>query len=396
MKERSTGPNGTRSWAARRLALLLVLPLALAGCADDEVLQLEAQEEGTEAELAEGAVAVTDTASMTVGEAMATTAAMREATSDLIPSDSGDTDSAAAALGETADAAAPATTRRYHAGEDPDFAARMGWPVQGPARLPGSILPDRRIVCYYGNPNSTRMGALGEYPKEEMLSRLRNQIREWERADPETPVQPCLHMVSVVAQGDPGSSGHYRSIMRDETVQKVYDWAKEIDGIFIVDLQVGTDDVRNILPRFEWILKNPDVHLAIDPEFYMKDGSAPGRRIGTMDAADINYASEYLANLIREHGLPPKVLIVHRFTQRMVSNYQNIRLRPEVQVVMHMDGWGAPWLKRDSYRDYVVKEPVQFTGFKIFYGNDTKNGSTLMTPAEVLRLRPAPIYIQYQ
>ncbi|HUE95875.1 MAG TPA: hypothetical protein VMN39_04420, partial [Longimicrobiaceae bacterium] len=189
---------------------------------------------------------------------------------------------------------------------------------------------------------------------------------------------------------------HYRSIMLDETVTMVYDWAKEIDGIFFVDIQVGTDDIRNILPRFEWILTNPDVHLAVDPEFYMKDGTVPGRRIGAMDAADINYATEYLAKLVREHDLPPKVLVIHRFTRNMVTNSPNIRLRPEVQIVMDMDGWGAPWLKRDSYRDYIVREPVEYTGFKLFYHTDTKAGDPLMSPADVLKLRPIPAYIQYQ
>jgi hypothetical protein len=288
------------------------------------------------------------------------------------------------------------TAGRQHASLDPAFAVRHGWPVAMPAALPGAILPQNRIVCYYGNPNSTRMGALGRYPKDEMLGKLRREVSAWTAADPDTPAKPCLHMVAVVAQGDPGTTGHYRSIMRDADVQKVYDWAREVDGIFIVDIQVGTDDIRNILPRFEWILKEPDVHLGIDPEFMMKDGSRPGSKIGTMNAADINYASEYLAQLVREHDLPPKTFVVHRFTQRMVTDYQNIELRPEVQIVMHMDGWGQPWLKRDTYRDYVVKEPVQFTGFKIFYDHDTRKGDPLMGPANILELHPAPVYIQYQ
>jgi hypothetical protein len=373
-----------RSWLP--LTLIALIPFALSACVDDRVSDLGAQDvEGVEGEAevvaaAEPTIAPEDTMSRTAAQAIALALEERGApTEDHVPVISG-----------------PASTGRTHAAEDPNFAARFGWPVRGPAPLAGAILPDRRIVCYYGNPNSTRMGALGEFPKPEMLSRLRRQIADWERADPSTPVQPCLHMVAVVAQGEPGTAGHYRTIMRDETVQMVYDWAKEVDGIFIVDIQVGTDDIRNILPRFEWILKNPDVHLAIDPEFYMKDGSRPGSRIGTMDAADINYASEYLANLVRQHNLPPKVFVVHRFTQRMVTNYQNIKLRPEVQIVMHMDGWGAPWLKRDSYRDFVVREPVQFAGFKIFYGNDTRNNSTLMTPQDLLRLHPVPIYVQYQ
>lgn len=402
MKYWSIGQSA-KNLAGRWRWALVALPFALGACTEDDVIDFGTQDEILGLSESEAEAPAPDTASMSVSEALAAAAAA----TPLAPPDStassiaADTPALALSGRDTTTASPeispqPAPTRRYNAGEDPDFAARMGWPVQGPTALPGAILPDQRIVCYYGNPNSTRMGALGEFPKDEMLSRLRNQIAEWERADPDTPVKPCLHMVAVVAQGEPGTTGHYRSIMLDRTVEMVYDWAKEIDGIFFVDLQVGTDDVRNILPRFEWILKNPDVHLAIDPEFYMKDGTPPGRRIGTMDAADINYASEYLANLVREYDLPPKVLIIHRFTQRMVSNYQDIRLRPEVQVVIHMDGWGAPWLKRDTYRDYIVREPVQFTGFKIFYGNDTRNGTPLMMPEDVLRLRPVPVYIQYQ
>ena len=159
---------------------------------------------------------------------------------------------------------------------------------------------------------------------------------------------------------------------------------------------MGLSDVRELLPKFDHFLSRPDVHLAIDPEFMMKGGQKPGTKIGTMDASDINYASEYLAKLVREHDLPPKVLVIHRFTRGMVTNSSSIRLRPEVQIVMHMDGWGAPWLKRDSYRDYVVKEPVQYTGFKLFYHNDTKKGDPLMQPQDLLKLEPKPLYIQYQ
>jgi hypothetical protein len=90
------------------------------------------------------------------------------------------------------------------------------------------------------------------------------------------------------------------------------------------------------------------------------------------------------------------VFTVHRFTRGGVTNSKEIRLRPEVQIVMHMDGWGAPWLKRASYKDFVVAEPVQYTGFKLFYHNDTKKRDPLMTPQEVLKLNPKPLYIQYQ
>jgi hypothetical protein len=292
-------------------------------------------------------------------------------------------------------AAAPAI--KYRAGEDPDFAARKGWPVKFPAPLPGSLLPQKRIVAYYGNPLSKKMGALGEFPKDDMLQRLKRESARWQAADPAHPVQPALHLIAVVAQGEPGKAGMYRMIMPDAVINKVYDWAKEAHAILFIDIQTGHDNIRTVLPRFEWLLKNPDVHLGIDPEFNLiKSGAKPGSKIGTYDAADINYASGYLKDLVKKYNLPPKVFIVHRFTRNGVTNYRNIVLRPEVQLVMNMDGWGAPWLKRDSYKDYVVSEPVQLTGFKLFYHNDTKKGDALLTPAEVLKLYPKPIYIQYQ
>jgi len=301
---------------------------------------------------------------------------------------------------ERKEASAPQVTGpkvKYNAGEDPEYAKKRGWPVRYPPPLPGSILPHKRIVAYYGNPLSKRMGALGEYPKDEMLRRLKVEAAKWEKADPSLPVQPALHLIAVVAQAKPGKAGKYRMVMPDKVVNQVHDWAKEASALLFIDIQTGHSDLRTILPRFEWLLKNPDVHLGIDPEFNMiKSGRTPGTKIGAYDAADINYASGYLQELVKKYNLPPKVFIVHRFTRNMVTNAKKIVLRPEVQIVMNMDGWGAPWLKRDSYRDYIVAEPVQFTGFKLFYHNDTKKGDPLLKPQEVLKLNPKPIYIQYQ
>jgi hypothetical protein len=291
----------------------------------------------------------------------------------------------------------PAVKIKYSAGEDPAYARSCGWPVIYAAPLPGAILPAKRIVAYYGNPLSKRMGALGEYEKDDMLRRLNDEVQRWEKADPGKPVQPALHLIAVVAQPEPGKVGKYRMVMPDAVVNRVYGWAKEAKAVMFIDIQTGHDDIRVILPRFEWLLKNPDVHLGIDPEFNLIASKVvPGKKVGTYDAADINYVTEYLAGLVKTYNLPPKVLTVHRFTRKGVSNADKIVLRPEVQVVMHMDGWGAPWLKRDTYKDYIVSEPVQFTGFKLFYHNDTKKGDPLLTPEEILRLNPQPVYIQYQ
>ena len=180
-------------------------------------------------------------------------------------------------------------------------------------------------------------------------------------------------------------------------IDSVLSMAKEIDALVFLDIQVGLSTLQKEIPEFEKYLKMPNVHFGIDPEFSMKGGQAPGKVVGTFDAADINYATEYLAKLVRENNLPPKILVVHRFTQAMVTNYKQIKLRPEVQIVMDMDGWGHQARKINTYRQFVYKEPVEYTGFKIFYKNDLKEANShLMTPEEVLQLKPQPIYIQYQ
>jgi hypothetical protein len=272
------------------------------------------------------------------------------------------------------------------------------WPVKkSPYPLPGALLPFNRIVAYYGNMYSKNMGVLGQYPPKIMLAKLQAEVKTWEKADPNTPVIPALHYICVTAQADAGSNGLHNLRMPFKQIDSVIRMAHSINAIVFLDLQVGFSNVQTEIPRLEKYLTMPDVHLGIDPEFSMKEGSVPGKRIGTFDAEDINFVTKYLADLVNKNNLPPKIFIVHRFTKRMVTNYKNIKLRPEVQVVMDMDGWGGPDLKKGTYHYFIEQEPVQFTGFKLFYKNDIKNEPhRMLTPKELLDLKPAPIYIQYQ
>ncbi len=271
------------------------------------------------------------------------------------------------------------------------------WPVKAPYPNAGAILPFKRIIAYYGNLYSTKMGVLGQYPEREMLERLDVEVKKWEAADPTTPVQPALHYIAVVAQGSAGTDGKYRARMPDKEIDKVLAIAAKIDAIVFLDIQVGFSTIEDELPRFEKYFKLPNVHLGMDPEFSMKTGIRPGKVVGTYDAADINYAANYLAKIVKENNLPPKVLVVHRYTQKMVTNYQNIKPLPEVEIIMHMDGWGGMSKKIGTYNNYIYPEPVQFTGFKLFYKNDVfEPGTVLMSPLEILKLRPQPLYIQYQ
>jgi len=271
------------------------------------------------------------------------------------------------------------------------------WPVKMPFPLPGAIFPFHRIVAFYGNLYSKKMGILGELPKNEMLKKLKAECKKWQAADSSISVIPALHYIAVTAQGSPGKDGKHRLRMPSSQIDTMINWANEIDGLVFLDIQVGLSSVRDEVPQLDKYLQLPQVHLGIDPEFSMKDGTVPGKKIGTFNANDVNVAIDHLASLVKKYNLPPKILIVHRFTQGMITNYQQIKKVPEVQVVMDMDGWGDKILKRSTYLRYIYKEPVEFTGFKLFYKNDTKTGANqLYTPEELLKFIPKPIYIQYQ
>ena len=268
------------------------------------------------------------------------------------------------------------------------------WPVKSPPPLPGSILPAKRIVAYYGNLLSKRMGVLGEYEPNEMLRRLDEEVAAWTKADPTTSVQPALHLIAIVAQAGPGRDGKYRLRMDSSMIEKVAGWAAKRNALVFLDVQVGQSTLQQELPWLARFLMRPQFHLGIDPEFSMKDHTVPGKKIGTFDAADVNYAATFLANLVTQYKLPPKVLVVHRFTQRGVTNFKKITLDPRVQIVMDMDGFGPPHLKKNTFRKWVKAEPVEFAGWKQFY--KPRNDSPRTTIAEILKLHPRPVYIQYQ
>lgn len=274
------------------------------------------------------------------------------------------------------------------------------WPVKGPYPLPGAILPFNRVVAYYGNLYSNRMGALGKWPKKEMIPKLLAEVKKWNNADSVIKAIPSLHYIAVTAQGAPGKDGKWRSRMAHSQIDTILNWAKEINAIVFIDVQIGLSELKDEIPLFEKYLSMPNVHLGVDPEFAMngKGGKRPGSVIGTMDAAEINWVGNYLADIVKKNNLPPKMFMIHRFTKGMVTNYNAIKLHPELQIVMDMDGWGPPDLKKGTYRYWFNEQPVQFTGFKLFYVNDTEMSKRkdMMSPAEILALKPKPVYIQYQ
>lgn len=380
--------------------LTSVAALLLVGCAASAE---SSGETATAATAAQAPMSAADSAAMrrramidSLDLAQCAGALAAKAAADSVAADSARADSLAAAAAAAASDTTSVDSIVARSAPQPVVRRDTLWPVEGPRPIAGAVLPGCRIVAYYGNPLSKRMGILGELPPEQMLQRLDREIEAWAKADPATPVIPALHLIAVVAQGSPSAGGKYRLRMADTLIERVASWAERRNALVFLDAQIGHSTIEEELAALAKHLRRPNFHLGLDPEFAMKRGGVPGQRIGTLDASDINYAARFLAGLVEEHDLPPKVLVVHRFTRGMVTNARAIELDPRVQIVIHMDGWGPPRLKRDSYRSYVYAEPVQFTGFKLFYHNDTKAGHPLMTPDDILSLNPKPVYIQYQ
>ena len=98
--------------------------------------------------------------------------------------------------------------------------------------------------------------------------------------------------------------------------------------------------------------------------------------------------------VLRSVDEPPKILVVHRFTPGGVTHADRIALDPNVQVVMDMDGFGPPWMKRDTFWRDIKKEPVEFVGWKQF--TKLRNDNPPTPRGDLLRLWPVPLYIQIQ
>ena len=320
-------------------------------------------------------------------DTIANSAAAELALTDSLASDSLSPDSARAAAKRV-----PAKPKRNPFPLTAVDSAR--WPVPGaPEPLPGAIIPEHRVVAFYGNPLSKRMGILGQIDPDSMMQKLETISMEWAEADPDRKVLPALHLIAVVAQSYPGPARKYRLQMPDSVIERVAGWAEQRGWLLFLDIQPGLSSVEAEIPHLVKYLTRPYVHLALDPEFAMKDGKKPGTDwMGRMDAVEVNHAISELAKIVEEHQLPPKILVVHRFTRNMLTNASKIQLDPRVQVVIDMDGYGPPSAKKAAYKWFVVQQPVQYTGWKLFYKND----KPLMTPEQVLEVYPKPMYIQYQ
>ena len=258
------------------------------------------------------------------------------------------------------------------------------------------VLPRHEVVALYGAPQDPELGALGIGTPAEAGGRLLKLARSYHR--PGRPVLPAFELIAVVARQAPGPDGQHRMRQSAAVIRRYLDAARKIKALLILDIQPGQADFLDEAKLLEPYLKQPDVGLALDPEWSLAPGQAPGLEIGSTDAAIINSVSGYLSDLVWRNNLPQKVLLVHQFTEGMVTNDAAIVSRPGIAIVSNVDGFGSPDLKAGVYRQLARTSETRpqsagfYNGLKLFFRED----SELMSPAGVFSLQPRPDVVVYE
>ncbi|SDK21380.1 hypothetical protein [Sediminibacillus albus] len=264
--------------------------------------------------------------------------------------------------------------------------------VKGAEDQTDGPLKNHRLVAYYGHPNSTNMGILGEMEPDKLMEKLKEQAQEYSDADPSRPAIPTIELISTVAQRNPGPEGNYYHMTPPEQIDEYAKLAKENNALLMLDVQLGTDSVLNQVKLLEKWLKLPYVHLAIDTEFHVKEGETPGIDLGQVNGAEVQEAVDYLTKMVEENNLPDKIVLVHQFMDEALTNKEAIQPTKNVEVTLNYDGWGDSSTKMSLYRKFVRNESVQYGGFKIFYKKD----EPVLSAEDVLKLDPNPAIINYQ
>ena len=251
------------------------------------------------------------------------------------------------------------------------------------------ILPDFRVVAYYGAPQADELGALGIGTPSQAARRLERQARAYRRGG--RPVLPAFELIAVIAAGAPGADGKYRNRQKPSVIRRYLKAARRAKALLLLDIQPGHADFIAEMRALEPFLREPDVGLALDPEWHTP-GQVPGRVLGSVDAAVVNRVSARLAQIVRERRLPQKLLVLHQFTDDMIRRRAQLVHRPGVALVLDVDGFGTKAQKVAKYRELTRGTERFAHGFKLFYREDTG----LMSPREVLRLRPQPQLVVYE
>jgi len=252
------------------------------------------------------------------------------------------------------------------------------------------IFPRYRVVGFYGAPQDDALGALGVGSPEKMAARLRKQARPYRGRGRR--VLPAFELIAAVASGAPGDDGSYSYRQPPNVIDRYLKAARKEKALLVLDVQPGRANFMREVRRLRPWLEQPDVSLALDPEWRVGPGQIPGKVIGTVSVAEVNRVTRYLRGIVRKRKLPQKLLLIHQFTEDMVPDKQRL-LRPhELAVTLNVDGFGDQPNKIAKYSELTSTARGFHHGFKLFYEEDTN----LMTPKQVQRLRPRPEVVVYE
>lgn len=257
---------------------------------------------------------------------------------------------------------------------------------------PPPLLRGRLLVGLYGTPLGRGLGILGTASATETVSMTLQQAAAYQAVATGTQVIPFFHLVTTIADARSGEDGDFNHRVPTATVQLWIDVARAHGLWTVIDLQAAHSPLTVELALVEPFLRQPNVHLAVDPEFVMSDTTwVPGDHLGYMDSTAINAVQAWLDALARETG-QPKLLIIHQFDDRMIGHKEALQNYPLVDLIWDADGFGPPQPKIADYLQYSGEPGFQYGGFKLFYDYD----QPLMTPAQVLSLKPRPVFVVYQ
>ena len=267
-------------------------------------------------------------------------------------------------------------------------------PAPPRAQLPRGgrrIFPDHRVVGFYGAPQHERLGILGIGTPARAAARLRKVARAYERKT--RPVLPAFELIATIANAHPGGDGMYRTQQPAEIIDRYLEGARRAKALLLLDVQPGRADFLAEAERLQRWLLQPEVGLALDPEWHVGPGEVPGKTIGSVTADKVNEVAKWLSDMVVEHDLPEKLFVIHQFTHDMIDGKERVARPPGLAVTMNVDGFGDRPNKISKYEAFTSEAAARFhDGFKLFYEEDTN----LMSPGAVLALKPPPDLVVYE
>ena len=256
------------------------------------------------------------------------------------------------------------------------------------------VFPRYRLVGYAGVTGASTLGRLGTGPLDQRVAEIERRAKPYAAG---REILPVVEVIATVVQGSPGRDGKYRVRLTDAQIAKYHKAARKHRAVMLLNLQPGRSEFITEAKAFEKWLKQPDVGVALDPEWAMDRGQRPGGVYGHTTGAELDEVGRYLAGLVKRYDLPEKVMVYHQVARSVVRRESKLRAHPGVVMIKSVDGLGHPAPKKNAYR-VVNKSTSKFVhaGFKLFYTEDRRHGGRLMTPREVLALKPRPEYVMYE